>query len=350
VTEHKISIGLLAHNEAARLRATLISLFEQNIFQKFATEVLIVANGCKDDTVAVANQLLADYTDVWSPLGSARVVELVSPGKANAWNHFVHQFSASDSEILFLMDADITILQPNVLSSMVSTLKGNPEAVVCVDLPVKDIQVNPNSTVFQRLLLAATPEISQENAGLCGQLYCAYSTSLRSILLPTELAGEDGFLRALLLTDGFTRPEIPERIVMDIGVSHLFASVQTFYELFKHERWIISCSIVNMILFERFWKEARSDLTAMALMKEWMQQDSNWLPKYINQQVRVRGWRLLPRQWWVRRWSHFRDLSVRKRLYRLPIALLASAADLLIFIAAIRDVRRGRAFQYWGRV
>jgi glycosyltransferase involved in cell wall biosynthesis len=349
VSGDKISVGMLAHNEAARLPGSLKSLFEQDIFQKFPTEIIIVANGCTDDTVAVAKRLVADNRHLW-PYGSARVAEVTSAGKANAWNRFVHEFSASDSNILFLMDSDITILQKNAMSSMVSTLKRNSGAVVCVDRPVKDIEISHQLTLFQQLLLAATPTVSEENVGLCGQLYCAYSPALRSIALPTELAGEDGFLRALLVTDGFTKPEIPERIVMDVSVSHRFLSVQSLHEMFKHERWLISCSIVNMLLFERFWRETRPDLSAMALMKTWMQQDRDWLPKYVNQQIEARGWGLLPRQWWVRRWSRFHTLSALERLYRLPIALLASGADYVIFITAIWDVRRGRAFKYWGRV
>ena len=87
---------------------------------------------------------------------------------------------------------------------MVATLDSNSQAVVCVDRPVKDIATHTNRTFFQRLLMAATPEIDPDNAPLCGHLYCAVSEQLRLIELPTEITMEDGFIRALLLTRGFT--------------------------------------------------------------------------------------------------------------------------------------------------
>ncbi|WP_426442340.1 glycosyltransferase family 2 protein [Bradyrhizobium genosp. P] len=345
----QISIGLLAHNEAIRLKATAETLFQQDIFQKFNIELVIVANGCTDSTVAVAQQLLSDYSGVWSQTGSARVEELTVAGKANAWNTFVHKLSSDQARILFLMDADIKILQRDTMSSMVTTLDRSSEAVVCVDRPIKDIELLSRRTLLQRLLIAAMPNLSASDVPLCGQLYCAYSVNLRPIWLPKAITGEDGFLRALLLTDGFTHPENPSRIVLDTKAAHIFESVQTAYELFKHEKWIVSSSIVNMILFERFWKEASSGLSAMTLMEMWTRLDSEWLPKYIAEQVHQRGWRLLPASWWGRRWLRLKGLSFAGKLRLLPVSALASLADAAVFVAAIRDVRKGRAFRYWGR-
>ena len=62
-----------------------------------------------------------------------------------------------------------------------------------------------------------------------------------------------------------------------------------------------------------------------------------------------KGWRLLPYHWWIRRWSRLKGLSLKQKLLRIPIAAIAASMDLVVFIAAIRDVHRGRAFGYWGR-
>jgi hypothetical protein len=169
------------------------------------------------------------------------------------------------------------------------------------------------------------------------------------IKLPIQITGEDGFLRALLLTQGFTAPENVQRIVLDLDAAHSFASVATLKELFKHEKWLVSSSIVNMLLFDRFWKECAINRSAMTLMKNWDESDPEWLPRYVKTQVHERGWRLLPRNWWTRRWSNLRPFPRRQRLRRLPVAAIATMMDVLIFIAAIRDVRLGRAFRYWGR-
>ena len=157
--EKRLSIGLLAHNEEARIEETLRSLFAQDVFQHFATEIVIVANGCTDKTVAIAEHSLADHQGVWAACGSARVEEITTAGKTNAWNQFVHRFSSPQASVLVLMDADIKILNPNTISSMVATLQGSPRAVICVDRNVKDIEIKANRTLFERLLVAAHDQI-----------------------------------------------------------------------------------------------------------------------------------------------------------------------------------------------
>ena len=218
----KISIGILAHNEASRIHKTLQSLFLQDVFQQVETEIVIVANGCVDETAEVARRSLRDNQAIWSARGSARVEEIVVAGKANAWNAFVHNFSSPRASVLVLMDADITLLKVNTISSMVLTLENNARAVVCVDQPIKDIETKPNRTLFERLLVSATPKINPDDVPLCGQLYCVLSGPVRQITLPIEITCEDGFLRALLLTQGFTTSENRRHIVLDCSVSHSF--------------------------------------------------------------------------------------------------------------------------------
>ena len=341
----QLSIGILAHNEASNIGKTLELLFVQDVFQRLPVEVVIVANGCTDHTAAVVKRSLADHEAVWSARGVARVEELVVAGKANAWNAFVHELSSPLASMLVLMDADITLLNSSTISSMVSTLENNPQAVVCVDQPVKDIETKSKRTLFERLLVYATPKINPADVPLCGQLYCALSGPVRQITLPVEITCEDGFLRALLLTQRFTTAENRRRIILDYGASHSFEFVASLSDLFNHEKWIVIGSIVDMLLFERFWLECTPSCNAMTLMSRWNQQDQHWLPRYVESQAKARGWRLLPRSWWTRRWSRFGELPLALRLRRLPVAVLAAALDALIFIAAIRNVRRGRAFR-----
>lgn len=347
--DRTVSIGILAHNEELNIDKTLRSLFGQDLFEKFTTEIVIVANGCADQTVRLAERSLADHRAVWSSRGSARVEDLKAAGKANAWNQFVHTLSSPAASVLILMDADITLLSADVLSSMVTCLECNPQAAVCVDRPIKDITISTKRTFFQSLLLAATPEIDPDNAHICGQLYCALSEQLRLIELPVQIQVEDGFLGALVRTYGFTRPEDLKRIILSSTAAHSFAPAMTISEIFNHEKWIVAGSIVNTILFERFWNECAADRSAMSLMRQWKQQDPEWLSKYLQDQVRARGWQLLPKSWWTRRWSRLLLLPFRRRLRRLPVAAIAAVADAIVFLAAIGDVRRGRAFRYWGR-
>lgn len=344
-----LSIGVLAHNEEHRIGAMLESLLTQDIFGRFTTEIIIVANGCTDATADVARGTLERHSATRMQTGSVRVEVLHPAGKANAWNEFVHRLSSGDATVLILMDADIWFLSTDTLSRMVATLEGTPGAVVCVDRPVKDIELQTSRTLLQRLLASATTEIDADNVPLCGQLYCARSHDLRLIRVPPEIQIEDGFIRALLLTRGFRSPEDRSRIVLASEAAHGFVSVRSLAELVKHEQWIVAGSIVNMLLFRRFGAEARAGCDAMDLMRTWSERDPEWLPNYVEAEVRALGWRLLPSHWWTRRWTRLLRIPYPRRFFRLPVAVIAAIFDAVIFVSAIRQVHLGRGYRYWRR-
>tara|TARA_B110000503_G_scaffold13561_2_gene18423 strand:- start:1682 stop:1972 length:291 start_codon:yes stop_codon:yes gene_type:complete len=73
-TKQNISIGVFAHNEADNIVATLNSLSQQDIFSHKSSPdlkitVSILANGCTDNTVVIANNYLQKQTAL-----NARVV------------------------------------------------------------------------------------------------------------------------------------------------------------------------------------------------------------------------------------------------------------------------------------
>ncbi len=208
----KISIGILAHNEEERISGTLTSLFAQDLFTKFETELVVVPNGCSDATAEAARMSIEANRATWSALGTARVEELPVAGKANAWNEFVHRLSSQDADTLVLMDADISFLERDTLSRLVAALTGSPGAVVSVDQPLKRIEPGSKATLIQRVLASSTPPIDPRDVPICGQLYCAYSSELRRIRLPREIQVDDGFVRAMLLTRCFTAREDRSRI------------------------------------------------------------------------------------------------------------------------------------------
>jgi hypothetical protein len=123
----------------------------------------------------------------------------------------------------------------------------------------------------------------------------------------------------------------------------------TLRETFKHEVRVVAGSIVNMLLFERFSEECRLDQDAMGLMRIWESENPGWLKDFVKHKVEERGWRLLPRSWWTRRWSRLGRLPFAQKMVRAPGAALAWVLDAAVFITAIGYVRTGRAFGYWGR-
>ncbi len=289
--ELSISIGVLAHNEAPRIERTLISLLKQDVFRNFPTELVVIANGCTDNTAEIARNVVTQFQKNWESPSDIRVEEIATAGKANAWNEFVHRVSSRKASALVLMDADINIINPDSITSLITTLRDDPVAVVCLGQALKDIELKSSLTFFERSLLRASPRVDSEILALCGQLYCIDASEARKINLPIGITVDDGFIRALLLTFGFTRPEDAKRIAAAPRAVHSFAAVATIRELFKHEKWIVAGNIVNMMLFERFWSETPSRSQRHAANGAMAGGRPALARNYVSAQVRMRGWR-----------------------------------------------------------
>ena len=136
-----ITIGILAYNESEVIARTIGSLFAQSVFNgrdaRAQWEVVVVPNGCKDDTQARAEQALqaacAGRGDVtW------RVISLERAGKSHAWNKLVHEIAAPQTDVFVMIDADIEFGHPDTLFNCVQRLHTDSHAWAVVDLPLKD--------------------------------------------------------------------------------------------------------------------------------------------------------------------------------------------------------------------
>src|SRR5581483_559450 len=121
-----VSIGIMAWNEEASIQQTLESLFRQSVFEKLSErrrtcEIIVVANACTDGTVALVRQLFARMaaSHPWAGTFAARVLDIPEPGKANAWNRFVAEFSAPEAEFICSMDADILLHHRDTIHNLV---------------------------------------------------------------------------------------------------------------------------------------------------------------------------------------------------------------------------------------
>jgi glycosyltransferase involved in cell wall biosynthesis len=128
-----ISIGVLAYNESALISRTLGSLLQQSLFaddeSRFELEIVVVPNGCTDNTASVAHATLQTLIEPFNnPHVGWKVCELVQAGKSNAWNTYVHQLCSVKAKYLFLMDADIEFLEQDTLLSMIALLERAPDA------------------------------------------------------------------------------------------------------------------------------------------------------------------------------------------------------------------------------
>ena len=109
-----ISVIIPAHNEAKTLPACLAAIAAATVPPNGA-EVIVVANGCTDDTAAVARAMAEDGAAMPYPL---RVIELSEGGKIGALNA---GDAAASGDMRAYLDADV-IIAPQMLTELSSTL------------------------------------------------------------------------------------------------------------------------------------------------------------------------------------------------------------------------------------
>lgn len=342
----RLSIGILAHNEGKMLEATLTSLFSQRLFASgHDCEVLVVPNGCTDDTAQVANRLLAKAAS--SVQLTWKVCEVAKPGKSNAWNVYVHELSRKDAEFLFLMDADITLIEDDTLGSMVDTLERDPDAWIAIDTPIKDIQLKAHKTLGERLSLkiGGTPP----SDAICGQLYCGRAAVLRDVWMPEGLPVEDGFLRAVVDTDHFLGLEggAGRRIRLAPRASHAFEALTDLRALMRHEKRLVIGTTINRLIFGHLWRTGAQGRPAGSVVALLNAENPRWVQELVDQRLQSGGWWVVPASETWRRLAKLRCLPRSKALTHLPIACAATALDLIVFFQASVDFNRGRGLGFW---
>ena len=117
------SICMFAYNEEKHIEKSLKSVFDNVDID--CCNVTLVANGCSDNTVSIANEL-ADQNSLLT------VIEIELGDKCNAWNTYIHEH-APDVATHFFIDADVKfttqvfpILHNQLQSSPAHTVAGVP--------------------------------------------------------------------------------------------------------------------------------------------------------------------------------------------------------------------------------
>jgi len=340
-----LGIGILAHNEAARIPILVDSLFKQSLFRDGSAPSIHIAcipNGCTDETAAVASRCLAEAV---GRLGTSNVTwsveELGAAGKANAWNHCVHE-SLAGCDYLCFLDADIVFASDDTIASALALLLEDPRVCVATDRPLKQAMATGWLATMSRYFSNATPAGPTE---ICGQFYCARASVLRSIWLPPGLPVEDGFLRAMVITNEFRAPEDPHRIARAEHASHFFEPKTRPNELWRHKKRLMIGTTLNHLLFRHLWKNAGTE-GAGKLLHEHLQQDPAWLASYLSQQSKGRAW-VVPMGHVLRRLTDLRGTPLPEAARRAPAALAATAIDLIAAVSANREIKRSLGLGYW---
>ena len=354
-----VSIGIIAWNEEQGIGAMLESVFQQSLFAELGSrgqrcEIICVTNGCTDRTPEVAAEIFTKKSQEHPEAAHfiCRVMNVSQRGKINAWNKFVHSFSARDAKYLFLMDADISIHPRETLWKMVDTLERNREASVSVDLPRKDVSFKTQKSFWDRMSLGASQMTGSASGQLCGQLYCIRSEVARNIYLPKDLcACDDGFIKALVCTDFLMHQVWPWRIVTAADAAHTFEAYVSPKGILKNQkRQMIGQTIVH-ILVDGYLKKLpvgkRMKLADALCEKE--QADPNWLKQLIAEHLqRTRFcWQLYPGLL-SHRFKRLGPLSWARRVACFPAALAGFFVSLASSFMAYTSLKKG-ATDYWPR-
>lgn len=345
----RVTIGVFAHNSAETIEATLKSLVEQTLIanddKSIEAEILILANGCSDDTARLS-QFVLDKSQIDSHRVSWRVVEIDPPGKCNTWNLFVHDISPDSTDFFVFMDSDIQFLEADTLLNLLRDLQTNQHALVSTDLPVKDIALNGPKNLRELISLWVSGVSSVNENSICGQLYCGRADFIRRVWLPSALPVEDGFLRAMVITNRFSETQDTSRIIRSENASHLFEAHIGTKKLFQHEEWLVAASTINAYIYDLLWACGKRGDDASVMIRDQNDQDPKWLEKLIQQQISNHWW-IVPKYFLYRRFYQLAKRSWLTALLKMPVAVAAFFFDVLICMRVNYNLKRNMFVRYW---
>jgi glycosyltransferase involved in cell wall biosynthesis len=328
-----VDVGVFAHNEAKGIAAMVAGLLAQDR-SDIDLRVVILANGCTDDTVALARA------------AGAEVADLPQGGKSRTWNRFVHDLSRPEADVLIFADADIEFTAPDCLQRLATGLVARPQLWVLNSQPVKDIVARPQGlSAVDKIIAAAGGGLDDWKTAICGQLYAMPAARARTLHLPVGLPVEDGFLRAMVLTDALVNPEAMDRIDGLEGLSHIYASERRIIDLIRHQTRVVIGSSLNFAAFQ-----ALRDLPAGQRHEELARAaaDDGWLGRVAGRALPRLPYGFVPFHFLTKRLARFvSNPSQILRPKRVIIALLGFGFDAIVYLIAQYRMARGAGVGFW---
>ena len=337
-----ISFCIIAKDEALTIGALIRQIATQSVLSrpdKF--EFVLVCNGCTDNTAEVARAALEQQFG-GAPI-SFRVHDTHEAGKARSWNLAVHKLLDPSAEFIIFLDADIELKDDEVIDHLYTKLASDIQAVAVSGWPMKDTVLKERKSIVDRFSLKVSSQTPAPNS-VNGSLYIARAHALRKIWLPVPTPGEDGFLSAMIHTEGFSEPARLDRIQRADRPTHYFEahSVSGF---FQHERRMTIGTTVNGWICEKLWADRHSTHVG-DLIREWNDTDPSWVGKLVSGKVRGKSWALPPRllTW---RLYNLRGIGIAQVVGRAPFSILATILNVWPCVQANRALKRQDAASIW---
>jgi glycosyltransferase involved in cell wall biosynthesis len=343
-----VSIGILAHNEAHDIANLIADLGRQDLLldDSLSLAFHVVANGCTDETTSVATGAFRALPFQRSNV-TVTIHDLPRPGKSRAWNDFVHGLASQRTDFAFLLDADIRLPEKTTLSRVLASLRASHTARVAVDESVTDLSLAPRKTLIERIILASSGTAHNTRTAICGQLYCARFEILKRIWMPIGLPGEDGFLRAMILTANFSDDERLERLVFVEGARHIFESERTIRGVFRHNVRLAIGTAINILLFHHVRACLKVDKDIGSYIRRKNESDPNWVNELIRDEIRQGRYFLTNSNFVWKRWSRLRSFPISQQIRKAPIFVLGFLFDVALLVHANVLMRKGVGAGYW---
>ncbi|HEY6541886.1 MAG TPA: glycosyltransferase [Ktedonobacteraceae bacterium] len=196
------SVGVMAYNEEMNIRRTLRAILEQESSCAAVAEVIVVASGCTDKTVAIVREVMQVDTRV------QLIVQEQREGKASAINLFLQRAS---SPVLALVGADI-IPEKDALERLCACFEDETVGMV----GARPVPVNDQDTFTghaAHLLWQLHDTLARRSPKL-GEVV-AFRNVVFSI--PTDTAVDELSLQAAIAKLGLRMVYVPEAVVYNKG-------------------------------------------------------------------------------------------------------------------------------------
>ncbi len=338
-----IDVGIFAHNEAAVIGMLIADLGQQTAFidPDIDMRVLVLANGCSDDTVVVARAAVDALPAAIAACFHVRDIE--EGGKSRTAHRFIHEEARATADILTFMDGDIGLPEKGTLAGMIAQMRSRPNLHAFTSRPVKDVVHNNLSVgVIGRLIAAGGDGLTDFRKSICGQLFMLRAATARQIGLPAGLPVEDGFIRAMVLTDLLTAPQDLSRIDGDPAFFHVYESIRGLGELIRHQTRIVTGSAVNAALFGLMRRKAPTKEAAHAMLME-AAEDDLWLAQALQTELPRAPFGYVPFEFLFKRLRR----SGGRGLKGWIMTGLGFGLDALVYLLASVRMLRGQGAHHW---
>lgn len=339
-----LDLALFAHNEAQNIGATITDLGRQTALSDPGLDlrVLILSNGSSDGTAEVAQVAIDALPE---PMRGAFVVrDFPEGGKSRTVHRYIHEEARPEADLLGFMDADIRLPEPDTLAKMAAQFAARPKLHAFTSRPVKDV-VHDNLPVggVARVIAAGGDGLTDYRKSICGQLFMLRGSSARKLALPMGLPVEDGFIRAMTLTDHLTQMGGLDRIDGQDDIFHVYESIRSLPELIRHQTRIVIGSAVNAALFARIRREAPTEDAARTLLME-AAVDETWLSRVLREDLPRAPFGYVPFEFLTKR---LKRGPGRRSLKGYVMLILGFGLDLLVWVLASVRMARGVGAGHW---